>query len=634
MAQPAYDFGEDEKNEPVGFEQDPDSDDFGDGYFVYPDGSRKYASDPEQADKLSAAGKTTAPQQPGQGTGSLTQGGGADEPPPGADEEITDPGTRVSYAGDPSSPYANAVAANEGASGSAALGVQPPAQLPSGAPPSAAEKAQIAPTAEEQAKLGWKTPAVGDLQKPAGAPTPAVGNLRTPPSPIAPVAAPLGPPTAPAAPPASPNLPEAQNTRGASSSATASDTQSNTVSGTESRNASGSVSRTGSAMGQPQFEQQQGDVQKTYDAAIHGNQDAQNKLADLMAEHQAQMQQAGRDREAQTQAAIAQNEQRRKAATQKIQEIDSRPTDANKIWKDKGTLGTILGGLGVAMGSLYATRHGGPNTALESIEKQKQDSIKIQLADRDSELRGLERELGSLDAAVPVYEARMNGALAQQAQAMLTGEKSAQVRASGAQLINQLNVERQAKLAEGAKAYYGTIATQQAGQVGSQRTTGSTGTSTRGSQAGTENSDVYGAKGAEPEKRDADQAKASAVMAASDGQGKALALVRDKSGKWVPGPPGTQPGTDAEREAAHNALLAALTESGYKPNALDEAAPMTGDRPHFWTSPRTKPEDAAAALNALEAPMRERLNPTDRTRAGKRGYANDPGVLTINGKPR
>lgn len=602
MAAPAIQYDEDEKNEPVGFEQDPESDDFGDGYFTYADGTRKYASDAETAQQLSAGGKST--------TGSV-----------GADDEIqppADPGTRVSYAGDPDSPYANAVAANEGATGSAALGNQPGAQpIPNAAPGQAPAQPLGAP--------GSKTNPIdldAEEAKVKGAPAPAATSPEAP----APGAPPTGaPPTAPArttAPPvAAPPLPLAQSTRGQTSSENASDTSGRTENSSQSRQQSVQVSRTGSAMPKAEFDASQEDLGQTYRKAMAGDQQAQGHLADIMAEHEAQMMIEGRAREAAAAAAQAQNLARQKAVTQKINDVAARPTDVNKIWKDKGALGSLLGGLGVLAGSLYATKRGGPNTALEEINRQKQDVIKAQLADRDSELRGLEKELGTIDAAVPVFEARMNAAISQRAQSMLTGEKSAQVRANLADYIGKLDVESKSRLAEGAKAYYGTVATQQSAQAGEQYSLGSSAQSTRGSQLGQEASDVSGAKSAtDADKRDADQAKAAAVMTASKDLNEALGNSRDKNGNWVEG--GGAKADEKTIEARRQALKNALEASGYKPDAAEDATDV-GSADHPWKSTilpfygllkdAQAPGDIAAKSNAFEAPLRERLNTPERT---------------------
>ena len=54
MAQLEY-FDDDEENPPIGFEQDPESDDIGDGTWIYADGSKKYAAgDPAMAKELMA----------------------------------------------------------------------------------------------------------------------------------------------------------------------------------------------------------------------------------------------------------------------------------------------------------------------------------------------------------------------------------------------------------------------------------------------------------------------------------------------------------------------------------------------------------------------------------------------------
>ena len=178
------------------------------------------------------------------------------------------------------------------------------------------------------------------------------------------------------------------------------------------------------------------------------------------------------DKEAVTAAAQASGEARKQQVIKKYQEVDSRKTDMNGLWKDKGALGTTLGLLGVALRSLNATKFGGPNTALQSIQEQKRQNIDAQMADRTSELRGLERELGSIEAAAPMLEARMNDALSKRLDAMMVDEKSATALANAKQLKAGFETEKAAKMAESAKAYYGTLATQQARQTATGQTQG------------------------------------------------------------------------------------------------------------------------------------------------------------------
>ena len=74
-------YDDDEENPPIGFEQDPESDDIGDGYWTYADVSRKYAAgDAEDAKKLMSVApppdsKQTMAQDardPSQGSGKQT----------------------------------------------------------------------------------------------------------------------------------------------------------------------------------------------------------------------------------------------------------------------------------------------------------------------------------------------------------------------------------------------------------------------------------------------------------------------------------------------------------------------------------------------------------------------------------
>jgi len=99
---------------------------FGTGMFYNDTGRSLYTYDPDTARSL-------PPTPPPPGTDA------AEPPPP--------PGTRVSYAGDASSPYANAVASNEGATGSSAVGAPTPPGASGVAHTVAAKAAQVVPPA-------------------------------------------------------------------------------------------------------------------------------------------------------------------------------------------------------------------------------------------------------------------------------------------------------------------------------------------------------------------------------------------------------------------------------------------------------------------------------------------------------
>lgn len=372
----AYD--DDEQNQPIGFEQDPDSDDIGDGTWIYADGTRKYSTDYQKAMELNAQGKAK----------------GIDV----VEGQAPDP---------------------------EAMPTEPLAKAPEEEP-----EEQVQPVPQQA------------------------------PQPMAPAPS-LMAPTQPARP-----LPISGQTRRVDTQ----DSQSRTDTGGESS----SVQVTRSAMPQGQHDAQQGALGGAYDRAMQTAEDNRFAEAAALANRAGQMQQMGRDREAAASAAMAQNQQRQMAALKRVEEVGSRPTDNNKIWKDKGVLGTLAGALGVFMGGLSAYTMGRENTALKSIQEQKKQAIESQMADRNSELRGLERELGSLEAAVPVFEARMNEALKQMAEGQLVDERSATALRNGKTLVAQLEAEKVGKLQEAAKAYYGTVTQQQAAQSSTSETAGQT----------------------------------------------------------------------------------------------------------------------------------------------------------------
>jgi len=266
---------------------------------------------------------------------------------------------------------------------------------------------------------------------------------------------------------AAPDLPKAEEQQ--------QDTQGESAQQTQSLNTGATVSRTGSAVPEEQFLASQAALGGAYDRAIEGADDSRFGEAGALLNRQAQLEQMGRDRETAAAAAQAQNTARKQAVQKKIGEVSARPTDVNKIWKDKGPLGTILGAIGVFLGGVSAYTTGRENSALRAIQEQKKQAIDAQLEDRNSELRGLERELGSLDAAVPVFEARMNQAIQYRLDAQLAGEKSQTVLNNGRQLKSQLEIEKQAKLRDGAQAYYGTLAEQQSRSAAQQATEGTQG---------------------------------------------------------------------------------------------------------------------------------------------------------------
>lgn len=521
------------------------------------------------------------------------------------------------------------------AKGAGLAGAQPPPTTP--APPSA-----------DQQFLNSTTGAEQDEQNPEPAPeTPAPATPA--PSPVLPQAPALAP------------MPAAGRVPLKSVKDTTSEHAEQNAQSSQSTN------RTGSAQDRGEFERQQGDIAKGYEAQKGAADTGAASIVGALQQRQQLLAQMGADQEAKTAAAQASAEARGKIVTQKIQEVSARPIDNDQIWKDKGALGTAFGLLGVALASIESTKFGGPNVALEEIRKQREDAIRSQVEDRNSHLRGLERELGSIEAAKPMLEARMNDALSKRIDSMTVNEKSQTILANAQQVKAQLDTESASKKAEAAKAYYGTLATQQSMQAGQTQSQGAEQSVDRERPAGSgakpmtpkelaETDKMWEEQGKTPEerailwqksgyapptgktaaelkregkdgegdKRTDDQGKASGALDASENYANALGLVRDKHGQWVPG---GKPGTEAEQKAAKTALKVGLHLEGYDEKSVESATPEAGDWKdklvggagwwpglpllyHFANA--TTPEDQAAQLNAAEAATRPRLNPADR----------------------
>jgi hypothetical protein len=386
-------YDDDEENPPVGFEQDPESDDIGDGYWTYADGSRKYASgDPGDAKKLMKA---------------------APPPPPGPEEQ-KGLGSQGPY------------------SASAAAAIPAPSPLQGTSP--------IGPSADQEF-LNSTTGAEADEERDLSAPAPSMGEASERPKPLQALTAPRMP--------------------GAGGPARYTDSTGSSASQSASQSDQQSVQHTGSAQDRGEFEQGQRDIDASYGQQKTAIDQGTQGVVGALQRRQQAIAQMGADKEAATTGAMASAALRQKQVTDKIVEVGSRKTDHNKMWKDKGILGTTLGLLGVALRSLTATKFGGPNTAMQSLQEQRKQNLQAQMEDRDSELRGLEKELGSIEAAAPMLEARMNDALSKRIDAMMVDEKSATVLANAQQMKAQLDTESAQKKAEAAKAYAGTIAKQQ-----------------------------------------------------------------------------------------------------------------------------------------------------------------------------
>lgn len=350
----------DGENTPNAFEQDPESDTFGEGYYTRPNGERVYGYDPTLARKLQGEGKATAEGRIGAGskapekeTADLRIGPGTADPEL---EQLQREGPKAT----------------------------------SGAPPLAAPQPQV-PSAISRMPLAGAT-----VQ------------------------------------------------RGAS--------------GTESSQSQ----TTRSALPEEEFQRQQQQTSELYEDAQSRGMRSRYDLAQGHQQRADTMRAEAQSREAAAAAAIAQQEQRKQEVARRITAVSQRPVDQGKIWKDKGVFGSIGALAGIYMNTYATTMLGTEPTIAKEFDRAKAQNIQDQLADKNSELRTLERELGSLDAAMPVFEARMNDAIAERTKALLVDEKHDEAIAAGQDLISKLEIEKQQKLQEAAKAYYGTVAQSQA----------------------------------------------------------------------------------------------------------------------------------------------------------------------------
>lgn len=513
---------------------------------------------------------------------------------------------------------------------------------PNTAPLTAEERSPLEASPEDVQALGGAAPETPEQPTPLS------------PQPAAPAQAPLSAPALPGARGPARYTDKAESTEGSS----------------ESQSSQSSISRTGSAQDQGEFNAQQANIAQGYDTQGQAADQGANSVVAAQQQRKNALMQMAADKEAVTAAAQASSEARKAAVIKKYQEVDSRKTDINQLWKDKGALGTTLGLLGVALRSLNATKFGGPNTALQSIQMQKQQAIQAQLDDRNSELRGLERELGSIEAAAPMLEARMNDALSKRLDAMMVDEKSATVLANAKTMKASFETEKASKMAESAKAYYGTLAQQQSQGTQLGRTQGTSMSRDRVSGAGiggagpkrmtpkelaeadqaweeqgvgpVERAKLWQQNGYAPPtgktaaeykrdkddkgedgKRNEDQGKVAGVQESGGAYARSLGFVRDGD-TWKPG---GKKGTSEEQEAARDAYRSSLRAGGYDEKAAKAATPEESSKlldavPFgFLFNSDTTPEEQAARLNATERAFHPRLNPADRV-APKRG---DPG---------
>jgi hypothetical protein len=719
MAIPDYD----ETNEPTGFEQDPDDSTEGAGYFVYADGRREYGYDPEKARELDQAGKANLTPTAEQSDDSYTESMSESPATPAAPAPKPELSSQMAAA--PAAPEQTPAPAPAPAEEPAPGGIQIPASSRIAAshnnPGNLKYAGQAGAERGEPAGDGgyfarFSSPQAGydaigkqvELDKKRGGTLADFITKYAPPGSndtgqyISQATQALG---------AKPDTKLAdvdtgklqafiarkesstntgyqnwedkrvqqerqqlQRNQMLPSEEQASSQQSTQNQASQGSQSSESVQRTGSAQPLEEFQAGQQQLGSVYDQAIAQAREGSSQQGLHQAMRASVMMDEAKAREAATTAAIAQRDQRANFVKQKINDVASRPTDNNKIWKDKGAFGTLMGFLGVAMGSAYATKHGGPNTALQTIQEQRQQNIKSQLEDRDSELNGLKTELGSLDAAVPMLEARMNKSLEDKLQAQLQDEKSQDTLRNGKDLIAKLQIERAKLLTDSAKAYHGTIAQSQASTANQNLTTGSTNTAGLTEQrvnpaAQKKGGDpleqslkydkdleaqgvtdpghrdaILRAKGlptfertgqteAEQKasesaaKRDADQGKAQAALDTMGKLATARGLVKGKDGQWHKG---GRRGTDEEVDAAREQAQAALEGMGQDASAAKSA---TGGGMHighelaktfvpFWgdfNPDAVDDDELAAKLNAAEAGVKPRAAATDRVAAARSG---------------
>ena len=104
--------------------------------------------------------------------------------------------------------------------------------------------------------------------------------------------------------------------------------------------------------------------------------------------------------------ALRQNEQARNAARAKQKEVIDRPTVPGKIFHDMGIFATVMTAIGAIAGGALQARRGGRNEGVDFIESMLSRSIQIQQSDKQSELQSLATELGDLNAATSMMQAR------------------------------------------------------------------------------------------------------------------------------------------------------------------------------------------------------------------------------------
>ncbi|HKO93453.1 MAG TPA: hypothetical protein VJU61_20005 [Polyangiaceae bacterium] len=440
-------FDEEEQDPPVAFEQDPDSDDIGDGYFVYADGRKEYKSSYDEAMRLNREGKASGVDVSGQS---------APEPEPvtpiGLEPPEEEKGRGATATGQR---FETALDANEEARfqewkrryapndsgadydlrGAFKAGVEPDPE--NGHWPDTWKKPNH-PTFSDQSQYARLAPSKAGSWR---------GETYVPPKQL-----PL---------------------KDRSLRVDMQDQQSQTQSGGQSS----SVQRTGSAVPREEFEANRDRVQQSYGNQVQDQQVRDMETGNFYADRRRQLMQDAMDAEAKVTAAQAQNAQRQQAAQQKYQEIAARKEDPFE--GDGGIIGTIMAGIAVYLGGISSGMLGGPNQAMEAVQDNRKAAIAAQRDQKDSMLRQLERELGSLEAAVPALEAKMNRAAAMKTEAFLADEKSLESRQKGAQFISALRTEAALKDQEALKNYYGNIAQSQAQQ---QQTTATVGTSTATSE--------------------------------------------------------------------------------------------------------------------------------------------------------
>lgn len=136
---------------------------------------------------------------------------------------------------------------------------------------------------------------------------------------------------------------------------------------------------------------------------------------------------------------------------QVVNYLDSNPVDAERFYRSKSDLGKASTAIGLILGGLGAGLSGGPNVALDFLNKQIDNDIKSQIENRKSKetlLGQLEKQYGNETMAQQVLQSTLQTRLANQINkaALASGDKLAMARAQQvtAKLMADANAPMQA----------------------------------------------------------------------------------------------------------------------------------------------------------------------------------------------